>query len=64
VLGRIWILAESRLTPMMVLHDFVSKRITPLQERTRLTWLYTRVNDVPRLERGDRSALSKRCWRS
>jgi hypothetical protein len=48
----------------MVLHDFVSKCITPLQERTRLTWLYTRVNDVPRLERGDRSALSKRCWRS
>jgi hypothetical protein len=30
VLGRIRILAESGLTPMMVLHDYVSKRIAPL----------------------------------
>jgi hypothetical protein len=29
VLGRIWILAKSGLTPMMVLHDFMSKRIVP-----------------------------------
>jgi hypothetical protein len=34
VLGRIRIMAESGLTPMMVLHDFVSKRIVPLQEHT------------------------------
>jgi hypothetical protein len=46
VLGRIRILTESRLTPMMVLHDYVSKRITPLQEHTRPAWLYTGVNDV------------------
>jgi hypothetical protein len=59
VLGRIQILAESGLTPMMVMHDFVSKHITPLQERTRPAWLYTRVNDVMRLERGDGSALSE-----
>jgi hypothetical protein len=58
VLGRIRILAESGLTSMMVLHDYVSKRITPLQERTCPAWLYTGVNDVTRLERGDRSALS------
>jgi hypothetical protein len=44
---------------MMVMHDFVSKRITPLQERTRPAWLYTGVNDVTRLERGDGSALSE-----
>jgi hypothetical protein len=44
---------------MMVLHDYVLKRIAPLQERTRPTWLYTRVNDVTRLEHGDESALSK-----
>jgi hypothetical protein len=30
VLGRIRILAETGLTSMMVLHDYVSKRITPL----------------------------------
>jgi hypothetical protein len=59
VLGRIWILAESGLTPMMVLHDYVSKHIMPLQERTRPTWLYTGVNDVTWLERGDGSALSE-----
>jgi hypothetical protein len=41
VLGRIRILSESGLTPMMVLHDFVSKCITPIQECTRPTWLYT-----------------------
>jgi hypothetical protein len=26
-----------------VLHDYVSKRIVPLQERTRPAWLYTGV---------------------
>jgi hypothetical protein len=30
MLGSIWIMAESGLTPMMVLHDYVSKCITPL----------------------------------
>jgi hypothetical protein len=44
---------------MMVLHDYVSKRITPLQERTRLAWLYTRVNDITRLECGDGSVLGE-----
>jgi hypothetical protein len=39
-------------------YNRVSKRIAPLQERTRPAWLYTEVNDVTRLERGDRSALS------
>jgi hypothetical protein len=49
VLGRIQILAEGGLISMMVLHDYVSKRITSLQEHARPTWLYTRVNDVTRL---------------
>jgi hypothetical protein len=44
---------------MMVLHDYVSKCNVPLQERTRPTWLYTRVNDVTRLERSDGSVLSE-----
>jgi hypothetical protein len=59
VLGRIRILAERGLTSMMVLHDYVSKRIMPLQERTGPTWLYTRVNDVTWLERGDWSTLGE-----
>jgi hypothetical protein len=58
-MGRIRILPESELTPMMVLYDYVSERITPLQEHTRPTWLYTGVNDFTRLERGDGSALSE-----
>jgi hypothetical protein len=59
MLGRIWILAESGHTSMMVLYDYVSKRITPLQERTRLAWLYTRVNDVTQLERSNGTTLGE-----
>jgi hypothetical protein len=43
-------LAEKGLTSMMVLHDYLSKHITPLQERTRPVWMYTKVNDATRLE--------------
>jgi hypothetical protein len=59
VLGRIRILAEGGLTSMMVLHDYVSKHIAPLQECTLSAWLYTRVNDVTRLECDDRSVLGE-----
>jgi hypothetical protein len=59
VLGRIRILAESRFTSMISLYDYVSRRIAPLQEHTRPALLYTRVNDVTRLERSDGSALSE-----
>jgi hypothetical protein len=59
MLGRILILAESGLTPMMVLHHYMSKHITPLHERTRPTRLYTGVNDIMRLERGDESVISE-----
>jgi hypothetical protein len=44
---------------MTVLHDYVSKHITPLQERTRPVWLYTGVNDITRLERDNGSTLGK-----
>jgi hypothetical protein len=46
VLGRIRILAESGLISMMVLHDYMLKRITPFQEHTHPAWLHNRVNDV------------------
>jgi hypothetical protein len=48
---RIRFLAEKGLTPMMVLHDFLLKRIAPLKDRTRLAWLYTGENDTTWLER-------------
>jgi hypothetical protein len=44
---------------MMVLHDYVSKRVMPLQEHTYLACLYTGVNDVTRLERGHGSTLGE-----
>jgi hypothetical protein len=46
VLERIQFLAEKGLTSMMVMRDFLSKRITPLQERARPVWLYTGENDA------------------
>jgi hypothetical protein len=58
VLDRIQYLAESGLTSLMVLHDFLSRRLAPLQDRaTRLAWMYTMVNDIMRLERGPGSSL-------
>jgi hypothetical protein len=37
----------------MVLHDFLSKRIAPLQACSHPAWLYTGVNDAMQLECGD-----------
>jgi hypothetical protein len=59
VLGRIRILAKGGLTSTMVLHDYVLKRIAPLQEHTRMAWLYTGVNDITWLECGDESMLGE-----
>jgi hypothetical protein len=59
VLDRIQYLAESGLTSLMVLHDFLSKRLAPLQDRaTRPAWMYTGVNDIMQLERGPGSSLN------
>jgi hypothetical protein len=42
----------------MILHDFLSRRLAPLQDRaTRPAWMYTGVNDIMRLERGPGSSL-------
>jgi hypothetical protein len=58
VLDRIQYLAESGLTSLMVLHDFLSRRLAPLQDQaTRPAWMYTGVNDIMRLERGPGSSL-------
>jgi hypothetical protein len=47
---RIQLLMNQRLTSMMVLFNFLSKRITPLQVHARPAWLYTGVNDTTLLE--------------
>jgi hypothetical protein len=42
----------------MVLHDFLSKRLTSLQDRSHHpTWMYTGVNDIMRLDRRPGSSL-------
>jgi hypothetical protein len=58
VLDRIQYLAENGLTSLMGLHDFLSKRLAPLQDRShRPTWMYTGVNDIMRLDCGPGSSL-------
>jgi hypothetical protein len=60
VLDRIQYLAENGLTSLMVLHDFLSRRLTPLQDRPECPiWMYTGVNDIMRLERGPGSSLDE-----
>jgi hypothetical protein len=49
---------ESGLTSLMVMHDFLSRRLGPLQDRvTCPAWMYTGENDIMRLKRGPGSSL-------
>jgi hypothetical protein len=58
VLDQIQYLAKNGLTSLMVLHDFLSKHLAPLQDRShRPAWMYTGVNDIMRLDRGLGSSL-------
>jgi hypothetical protein len=58
MLNQIQYLAESGLTSLMVMHDFLSRRLAPLQDRaTRPAWMYTGENDIMRLERWPGSSL-------
>jgi hypothetical protein len=59
VLDRIQYLVENGLTSLMVPHDFLSKRITPLQDRPRPAWMYTGVNDIMWLDHGLGSSLDE-----
>jgi hypothetical protein len=59
-LDRIQHLAENGLTSLMVLHDFLSCRLTPLQDRpAHPAWMYIRVNDIMWLEHGPGSSLDE-----
>jgi hypothetical protein len=52
VLYRIKKLARSGLTSMMVLGDFLKRRIVPLQQRYRMAYVYMGLNDCCRIARG------------
>jgi hypothetical protein len=52
VLYRIKKLARSGLTSMMVLGNFLKRRIAPLQQRSRMAYVYTGLNDCCRIARG------------
>jgi hypothetical protein len=58
MLDRIQCLAENSLTSLMVLHDFLSKCLTLLQDQSHLpAWMYTGVNDIMQLNHGPGSSL-------
>jgi hypothetical protein len=57
VLDRIKALARGGLTSMMVLGDFLRRRIAPLQQRSRMACMFTGVNDCNRIMRGTGSDL-------
>jgi hypothetical protein len=52
VVERIKLLVGRDLTSMMVLFDFLSRRIVPLQMCVRPAWQYTEESDTTWLERG------------
>jgi hypothetical protein len=59
VLDRIRYLVENGLTSLVLLHDFLSKHLAPLQDRPHPAWMYTGVNDIMGLDRGPRSSLDE-----
>jgi hypothetical protein len=59
VLSRVKTLARGGLTSMMVLGDFLRRRITPLQQRSRMASMYTGPNDCCRIARGPGTDLTR-----
>jgi hypothetical protein len=58
VLDRIETLATGGLTSMHVVGDFLKRRVTPLQQRPRLSCWFTGPNDISRIQRGPGTDLS------
>jgi hypothetical protein len=52
VLNRVKTLAKGGLTSMMVLGNFLRRRIAPLQQRSRMAYMYTGSSDCCRIMRG------------
>jgi hypothetical protein len=59
VLDQIRYLVKNSLTSLMVLHDFLSKCLVPLQDRPHPTWMCTGVNDIMRLDHRPGSSLDE-----
>jgi hypothetical protein len=60
VLDRIQYLTENGLTSLMVLHDFLSRHLTHLQDRpAHPAWMYTGVNGIMLLDREPGSSLNE-----
>jgi hypothetical protein len=58
MLDRIQYVAENGLTSLMVLHNFLLKRLAPLQDWShRPAWMYTGVNDIMWLDHRPESNL-------
>jgi len=58
VLSKIRTLAESGLTSLHVLGDFLKRRIAPLKQRPRPAWSFTGPQDCSRSHRGEDSDLT------
>jgi hypothetical protein len=59
MLDQIRYLAENGLTSLMVLHNFLSKHLAPLQDHPRPMRMYTGVNDIMQLDHGLGSSLDE-----
>jgi hypothetical protein len=59
VLDRVKNLQQSGLTSMMVLGDFLKRRIAPRQQRSRMAYMYTGPNDCCRIARGPGTDFSR-----
>jgi hypothetical protein len=59
VLDRVKNLSKSVLTSLMVLGDFLMRRIAPLQQRTRMAYMYTGSNDCYRIARGPGTVFTR-----
>jgi hypothetical protein len=59
VLDRVKNLSRSGLTSLMVLGDFLKRRVAPLQQRTRMACMYTGTNDCCRIARGHGTDFSR-----
>jgi hypothetical protein len=59
VLYRVKNLQRSGLTSLMVLGDFLKRRLAPLQQRSRMAYMYTGLNDCSRIVRGPGSEFTR-----
>ena len=59
MLSKIRSLAESGLTSLHVLGDFLKRRIAPLKQRPCPAWNFTGLNDCSRTHRGEGSDLTQ-----